>query len=206
MLWILGNLQAVSQVLKGSGLVINGEREDNYSPTNSDSPATKGCERKHREAEEEEEEVRVGKELWRNLHPLRGEGEELKLIKKWQRNVPKARQPQSQPTLPPFVFYLQRFCLPASSPHSHLKHTMTVLTPGPTRLPCCCFPHPSARWAHSGRGWKLGRWKQLHRNVIAKQGSLGDVCVGFDQERTPAAIGPATLKPEVTQRRRETCF
>lgn len=46
MLWILGNLQAVSKVLKGSGLVINGEREDNYSPTNSDSPATKGCERK----------------------------------------------------------------------------------------------------------------------------------------------------------------
>lgn len=46
MLWILGNLQAVSQVLKGSGLVINGEREDNYSPYSLDSPATKGCERK----------------------------------------------------------------------------------------------------------------------------------------------------------------
>ena len=45
-LWILCNLQAVSQVLKGSGLVINGDREHNYSPTNSDSPATKGCERK----------------------------------------------------------------------------------------------------------------------------------------------------------------
>lgn len=40
-------MQAVSRVLKGSGLVINGEgrRESNYSPTDSDSPATRGCER-----------------------------------------------------------------------------------------------------------------------------------------------------------------
>lgn len=62
MAWALGNRQAASRVLKGSGLLINGEKErwDHCSPTNSDSPATEGCEGKCWEGEEEE--VRVGKE------------------------------------------------------------------------------------------------------------------------------------------------
>lgn len=176
MLWILGNLQAVSQVLKGSGLVINGEREDNYSPTNSDSPATKGCERKHREAEEEEE-VRVEKELWRNLHPLRAEGEELKLIKKEQRNFPKPLQPQSQPILPPFVFYLQHFCLPASSLHSHLKYTMTVLTHRTESTPLLLLSsleHPlGTKW----RGLKNGKVKTTPPEWNSKTGiSRGCMC------------------------------
>lgn len=63
------------------------EEDEIIIPPLIDSPATKGCEGKWREREEEEE-VRVGRELWSILHLLRGEGEKLELMRKIAQKLP----------------------------------------------------------------------------------------------------------------------
>lgn len=151
-----------------------------------------------------EGEERVGKERSSNLHPLRGGGIKADGGRTLAEKPPQIPGTSVTARTVCFCFYLQLLAgllFPTQPPTKPRRCSCTGLT----RPPHCSLPH----WEPAGHTWwgqNTNRRGPTAALDVMVNGSSKHASGRVSQESTPAALEPATFKPEVTLRKGGKCL